>query len=156
VNTLDEERKHVYHTLIGFVALFGFSLLLSLTPFAMLSSLTSAVVVSCVHNQPFVSLSHHDTYAATATSSYFLTITNKDTAACGQTVYDLQSALPGQSIGVFSADPLPLLPGETTTVRFLFLIDATLPHGTYPFTLVVRPMDQPELLSSITLRQTIP
>ena len=153
---LDTENKHLYQTLIGIVLLFGFSILLSLAPFAMLSSLTSAVVVSCIHNQPHASISHYDAHPATATSSYLLTITNKDTAACAPTVFDLQSDLPGQSIGVFSSDPATLLPGESLQVKFLFLADTTLPAGIYPFTLMVRSLDQPELSSIITLQQTIP
>ena len=153
---MDLERRHFYQTLIGVVALFGFSIFLSLTPLALLSSLTSAVVVSCTHNQPQLLLSSSDSSLASSSLAYSLQITNTDTRACRSSTFDLQSDLPDHSFGVFSNDPVTLQPGETITVTFRLLFDDTFPSGAYLFTIRAMPLDTPALAASLTLQRSFP
>jgi hypothetical protein len=99
---------------------------------------TFEVTTACVEQSPTVSLSPSSQGAGLslpATRSYTLSVTNRDSASCGDSTFSLAATLPGGTFGGgLAASSITVAPGATGTVAVNLTAAAGTAPGSYNFT----------------------
>lgn len=87
----------------------------------------------CVRANPVVAASGGAVAVAAGTPlSYSVTVSNSDNAACGASVFNLQSTVPTGWSGSFASPALSLMPGAAATTTLTVASAAGTSAGTYP------------------------
>ena len=81
---------------------------------------------------------------------YQITITNQDSAACGQATFDLNAAIPAGWSATYNQDSLALATGASDTALLTVIAPAGTPNGFYEVTATVSNRIEPARFASVT------
>ncbi len=96
---------------------------------------TLTAAAACVRSVPLVALAGATQSAAPAGSvAHVVSVTNRDSAACGAAAFDLGAVLPAGWSGRFAAARVTLDPGASTATSWTLTVPAAAAAGTYAAT----------------------